>query len=372
MLDRRSFVTVSLGTVSALVLAGCSKGGSDSDVAPAKDGSSSDGAKGKKVIFLVSGNLGDKGFYDSTARGINTLASDYGCETKIVEMGRDETTYEATLRDVSDQDWDLIVCSTFSMREVLEGVAPDYPDKSYVLLDVTSTVPNILGVSFPGNEAGFLAGTVAGNYILENFPDNKVAGFIGSMDAQGINDFLVGYIEGVKNVDESIKVNTSYVGSFEDVATCLEMTTQLYNQGAEVVYAPASQSIMGAVTASSNTGKALIGCDTDIYSELIDSQPDLVQHVLTSSLKRLDEATIKSATGLWDGSLKVGTPVNMDVAYGAIGLADNDNYQKLVSEDTRKKVDEVTQKIASGEIKPKSAFDMDTEELTKMRDGAKA
>ncbi|MFR1039050.1 MAG: BMP family ABC transporter substrate-binding protein [Clostridium sp.] len=52
-----------------------------------------------------------------------------------------------------------------------------------------------------------------------------------------INDFLVGYLEGVKYVDPEIKVVTSYVGSFEDVSKCMEMTTQLYNQGAQVVYA---------------------------------------------------------------------------------------------------------------------------------------
>ena len=56
------------------------------------------------------------------------------------------------------------------------------------------------------------------------------------MDTAVINDFLVGYIEGVKSVDPEIKVMSSYVGSYEDVSKCMEMTTQLYNQGAQIVY----------------------------------------------------------------------------------------------------------------------------------------
>ena len=70
-----------------------------------------------KVIYLVNGSLGDKGFFDSAASGINKMASDLGAQTKIVEMGRDETSYESNYLDVSDQDYDLIVSGTFSVKE---------------------------------------------------------------------------------------------------------------------------------------------------------------------------------------------------------------------------------------------------------------
>lgn len=103
------------------------------------------------------------------------------------------------------------------------------------------------------------------------------------MDVANINDFLVGYLEGVKYVDPSIKVIPSYVGSFEDVPKCLEMTTQLYNQGAQIVYAPASQSILGAATAANNVDKYLIACDQDLYTQLKDTNPDIAKNILTST-----------------------------------------------------------------------------------------
>lgn len=130
----------------------------------------------------------------------------------------------------------------------------------------------MMGVNYYSNQAAYLAG-VLGAKMLESGdakidPSKKVLGFVGSMDTANINDFLVGYLEGVKYVDPEIKVMTSYVGSFEDVSKCMEMTTQLYNQGAQVVYAPASQSILGAATAAQNADKYLIACDQDLYSEL--------------------------------------------------------------------------------------------------------
>ena len=69
-----------------------------------------------KVIYLVNGSLGDKGFFDSAASGINQIGAELGAETKIVEMGRDETSYESNYLDVSDQDYDLIVSGTFSVK----------------------------------------------------------------------------------------------------------------------------------------------------------------------------------------------------------------------------------------------------------------
>jgi len=56
-------------------------------------------------VFLVSGNLGDKGFYDSCAEGVNRLNDEYGCETKTIEMKNDQTAYETCFRDVFEQDW---------------------------------------------------------------------------------------------------------------------------------------------------------------------------------------------------------------------------------------------------------------------------
>lgn len=332
-------------------------------------------AQDKKVVFLVNGNLGDKGFYDSCAEGINRLGSDHGCEIKIIEMGRDETAYETYFRDVSEQDWDLIVACTWSVQEVFEEVAADYPDNEYLFIDGEVSSENMVGITFRSYETAFMAGCLAalqldsGSQKID--PEKRIVGFVGSMDTAGINDFLVGYIEGVQYIDDSIKVISSYVGSFEDVATCLEMTTQVYNQGAQIVYAPASQSIVGAVTAAKNCDKLFIGCDTDLYSMMVDTDPELVANVMSSSLKNMGDAIVLAALGMWDGSITTGENYSMGLAEGAVGLADNANYQALVSEDIRAQLDEIASKVIAGEITVDSAYTMETAEIESMREAAK-
>lgn len=388
----KSFLALALAAVMTLALAGCGgsggaapsggDSGSSSSSSSGDSGSSApEGDGAQKIVYLVNGNLGDKGFYDSAASGIQMMADQLGAETKIIEMGRDETSYESNFLDVSEQDWDLIVCGTFSVSELAQEVAPQYPEKNYLIFDVTVdfdkvTTGNMIGVSYYSNQGAFLSGVLAAKMLLQSDDaridaSKKILGFVGSMDTSGINDFLVGYLEGVKYVDPEIQVLTSYVGSFEDVTKCMEMTTQLYNQGAQIVYAPASQSILGAATAASNCGKYLIACDQDLYAQLAESDPKLAETILTTSLKNVGDSLFTAVQGLADGTMTYGNNYVLGLDSGAVGLAKNENYMALVPSEIQSEIDEIEGKIISGEIEVASAFNMSTEEVVALRDSMK-
>ena len=329
----------------------------------------------KKVVMLTYGNLGDKGFNDSCAEGMERLKNEYGCEIKVLEMGRDETAYETYLRDVSEGDWDLIIASTWSVLETFQRVAKDYPDKNYLFLDGSTDCDNMIGISYKSNETGFMAGALAALQLNAGGekidPDKRIVGCVASMDSANLNDFVVGYIDGVLYVDNTIKIITAYVGSFEDVATCMEMTTQLYNQGAQIVYAPTSQSMLGAITASSNSDKYIIACDTDVYAGLVDADANIVRNILSSSLKRVGDSIVLAATSLWDGSMKLGENYTLGLAENTVGLADNTNYRSMVREEDRKELDAIAAKVASGEIVVRSALAMETSEIEALRNSVK-
>ena len=358
-----------------MLFAGCG----NSAKAPAADAQAPAATKdAMKVIYLVNGSLGDKGFFDSAASGINKMAGELGAETKIVEMGRDETSYESNYLDVSDQDWDLIVSGTFSVKELAQEIAVQYPEKNYLVFDVsidfdTVTTGNMLGLGYYSNQGAFLSGVLAAKMLLEADDakidnSNKTLGFIGSMDTSGINDFLVGYLEGVKYVDPEITVLCSYVGSFEDVTKCMEMTTQLYNQGAQLVYAPVSQSILGAVTAAANCDKYLVACDQDLYTQLVESDPKLAANIVTSSLKNVGESLFTAAKSLQDGTMVMGNNYTLGLDSGAVGLAKNANYEAIVPAAIRDVINDVEGKIIAGEIEVSSAFSMTTEEVVALRE----
>ena len=395
-MKKRIVSTLLAAAMAASMLAGC--GSSAKETAAVQAGKESQagdttaqaqeenaddaGASDKplKVVYLCNGNLGDKGFNDSAASGMQMLADKMGAEVKTIEMGRDETSYEGNYLDVSEQDWDMIVSGTWSVKELAQDIAAEFPDKNYLIFDVSVdrdvvTEGNMMGVNYYSNQAAFLSGVLAAKMLdsgdAKIDPSKKILGFVGSMDTSNINDFLVGYLEGIQYVDPEIKVVTSYVGSFEDVSKCMEMTTQLYNQGAQVVYAPASQSILGAVTAAQKSDKYLIACDQDIYAELKDSDPELAANVISSSLKNVGESIYTSVKGWSEGTMSLDQDYILGLDSGAVGLAKNENYTKLVPEDIQKFIDETEQKVISGDITVGTAFDMTTEDVAALRDGMK-
>jgi basic membrane protein A len=338
------------------------------------------GGKPFKAVLLVNGNLGDKGFYDSAASGLYRMRDEMGAEIKIIEMGRDETAYEGNYLDVSEQDWDMIISGTWSVKELAQNIAVQFPDKNYLFFDGevdynVVTTKNMMGVTYYSNQGAFMAGCLAA-LMLDSGAEKidkakRVLGFVGSMDTANINDFLVGYLEGIKYIDPKIKVLSSYVGSFEDVPKCLEMTTTLYNQGAQICYVPTSQSMLGAITASSNTDKYIIACDTDIWSSLQGSDTNIVRNVLSSSLKNVGDSLVTAVKGFQDGSMVTSENYILGLDSGAVGLADNDNFRALVPENIRTRLNEIRDKIISGEIKVSTAFGMTSEEVAALRDSMK-
>jgi len=327
------------------------------------------------AIYLVNGSLGDKGFYDSAASGFTTMSDKYGAKTKIVEMGRNEASYDSYLLDVSEQDWDVITTGTWSVLELTQDIAAQFPENKYLFFDGSIDSDNIMSITYKSEQTGFMAGALAALMLDVDDPkidkSSRVLGFVGSMDTPNINDFLVGYIEGIKYIDSSIKLLTSYVGSFEDVPKCMEMTNQLYNQGAQIVYAPASQSILGAVSASDNMDKYFIGCDTDIWSAIKDSDPNKVRNVISSSLKNVGDSLVVAMRAIEDNSMEFGKTYNLGIESGAVGLAKNDNYNKIVPSTVREELEIISKKVASGEIEVNKAVGRPTEEVADLRDSMK-
>lgn len=396
-MKRKAVSVVLAAAMAATMLAGCggSSSGKTETAAPAAAGEAKTeekteekaqapaaeaGGEALKVVYLCNGNLGDKGFNDSAESGMQLLKEKLGAEVKTVEMGRDETSYEGNYLDVSEQDWDMIVSGTWSVKELAQDIAAQFPEKNYLIFDVSVdrdvvTDGNMMGLNYYSNQAAYLSGVLAAK-MFESGDEKidasqKVLGFVGSMDTANINDFLVGYLEGIQYVDPEIKVMCSYVGSFEDVSKCMEMTTQLYNQGAQIVYAPASQSILGAVTAAQNADKYLVACDQDLYSELVESDKDLAANILSSSLKNVGESIYTAVEGWKNGTMTLDQDYILGLDSGAVGLAKNENYMSLVPEDVQKFINETEEKIISGEIVVGTAFDMSTDEVVALRDSMK-
>ncbi len=351
--------------LSSMLLVGC---------VPKAPPQGEEGAK-KKAVLLVSGTLGDKSFFDSANEGMKVIEKDLGWETKVIEMGTDPSKWEPTLTDVSGEDYDLIICGTFQMQEKIEEVAPKFPDKKYIVFDVSvdydkADYSNVYSILYSQNEGSYLAGALAAMVTTSDMPkanEEKIIGFLGGMNIPVINDFLVGYIEGAKSVEPDIKVAVSYVEDFANPAKAKEMCLAQYDMGADIGFNVAGGSGLGQLDAAKEKDCYAIGVDSDQAMLFKESDPEKAELILTSMLKRIDNSLVRAVQLYEEGKLEFGKVEVLGLADDAVGLAKNEFYEKNVPQEMRDKIDEIAEKIKSGEVTVSSAFEMDDAAMEELR-----
>lgn len=362
------------GTLAAVLAAsmlfGCSSNSAASSGAEGQTAEAAQTESGDKlkVSLLVTGSFGDKAFNDSAQAGMEKLQADMGdkVEVQMIEMGNDKTKFEGSLLDASDSDADVIIVGTWDMKEILENVAQEYPDKKYIIFDTDvdytlGDLSNVYSMSYKQNEAAFLAGVLAASVTssdMEYANEDAVIGFVGAKDtAAVINDSAVGFIEGAQFINPDIKVLVSYVGSYVDSAMAKELALTQYSSGADCVFVAAGPASVGVIEAAAESQKYVIGVDSD-QALAYEGQPE-ANYIISSAIKGVGDSLYNSIERDLAGELPYGEYEILGLADGAVGLADNEIYQTVVPEDIRNTVNDAKDKILASEVTVDSAYGMD-------------
>lgn len=336
-------------------------------------------AKPLKVALLLNGALGDKSFFDSAGRGIQMAIKELGIQGKIIEAGYNPANWRPYLEDISDEDYDIIIVGTWQMQEILEEIAPMYPDKKYFIFDTSVNykkpgLKNVYSILYKQNEGSFLVGALAALITTSGMPKTNpepIIGFLGGMDIPVINDFLVGYIEGAKYINPNIKVLISYVGSFNDPAKGKELSLAMYRQGADIIFNVAGNTGVGLLEAAKEADRWAIGVDSDQALIYEDIDIEIAKRIVTSMMKNVDNSIFRGLKLHLEGKLKYGQAEALGIAEGGVGVADNKYYRALVPEQFRNKIKELEQKVLNGEIKVSTVFGMPQDQLDKLRQSVK-
>lgn len=324
-----------------------------------------------RVALMIPGNLGDKSFFDASFESIELIKSELGVTMDYVEVGTDTTKYYPTFVDLCEQDYDLILTISSNCDDALLEVAEEYPDQKFINLDdeLTDLPDNVYIMATRNNEMSYLAGVVAALKAEEL--EESTIGFVGGMDIPGINEFLAGYIDGAQSVNPDIKVSTSYVGSFTDSAKGKENALLLYNSGISIVFAAAGQSGLGVIDAAAQLGKFAIGVDSDQAEALKESNPEMAEAIITSAIKLIPHNALDAVKRAMENNVNYGTREVFGLADGAVGIAENEYYEKLLSEEQRARVEEVKQSVISGAITIKETAGLTTDEVNKIRESVR-
>lgn len=341
----------------------------------AAEASDSDSDK-PSFVFVCTGQLGDKSFNDSANAGMEKIASDLGCEMKVIEVGRDQTKWQPTFEDLADEGkYDVIISNGSSSAEVIEQVAEEFPDQKFVMFDSDmeeGTWPNLYAISYKQNEGSYLAGVLAALVTesdMENSNEDKKIGFIGGSEHPVITDFLVGYIAGAKSVDPDIKVYVSYIGSWDDTAKGKETAIAQYNQGVDIIFPAAEQAGLGCVEAAAEMDKYIIGVDSDQSMLFSGTDEDKANVILTSVLKNVGDSLVRMAEMEIEGTVPYGSCETLGLKENGAGLADNDYYQKNVPDDIKATIEEKKQEVLDGKVDiPTALGDADQDEVQALID----
>ncbi len=362
--------------LASAMLAGCGASGNNSgEEAQSESTAETDDSK-PSFVFVCTGQLGDKSFNDSANEGVMEIAESLGCETRVIEVGRDQTKWEPTFQDLAEEgEYDVIISNGSSSIETIQKVAEEFPEQKFVAFDCTietDKYPNLYAISYKQNEGSYLAGVLAALVTksdMENANEENKIGFIGGSEHPIITDFLVGYIAGAKSVDPDIKVYVSYIGSWDDTAKGKETAIAQYNQGVDIIFPAAEQAGLGCVEAAVEMGKYIIGVDSDQSMLFAGVDEDKANVILTSVLKNVGDSLVRMANMEIEGTVPWGSYEELGIAENGAGLADNEYYQKNVPDEIKTVIEESKQEVIDGNVEiPTALGDADQAEVQALID----
>lgn len=310
--------------IAATMFAGCGKSESTTPSAT----SSKKDTKVKIGLSTDKGGRGDKSFNDAAIAGLDKIAKEYTITPDILEAKKIED-YTPFLTKLAGQD-DLVFGVGFAMQKSMEEVAKANPTKKFGLIDEEVKLPNVVSLKFKEHEGSFLMGVIAG----KTTKTNKV-GFIGGVDMPLIQKFEAGFIAGVMSVNPDAAKGlipegsaqhgtyVKYTGAFDNSNAGQECAKNLYNAGCDVVFHAAGACGIGLIKEASDERKA----GKDVWAIGVDSDqavimPDNASAILSSMVKRVDNATYDVSKSVIDGTFKGGTTIEFGLKENGVGMAD--------------------------------------------------
>src|SRR5436853_4615874 len=270
-----------------------------------------------------------------------------------VEPGN-PTSIEPAMRAFAERNYDLIIGVGFAQAPIMEVVAKDYPNIHFAIVDGVSQLPNVASLVFKEHEGSYLVGMIAAKTTRTN-----TLGFIGGMDIPLIHRFEKGYEEGAKSVNPNIRIVQNYVGvtdsAWNNPGKGKELSLAQIGKGADVIFTAAGNSGLGAFDAVEQYGK--VNGRATHFVIGVDSNQNGVKpgYVLTSMVKRVDNAVYDIVKDVTSGKFKGGFHV-FGLESDGVGYVVDQNNRDLVSADAIRAADDAKKKIIAGQIKVTDAM----------------
>jgi basic membrane protein A len=312
------------------------------------------------IVFDIGGK-NDRSFNAAAWEGVKRAANDMPICLYDVEPGN-PTSIEPAMRAFAEKGFDLIIGVGFAQGPIMQKVAEDYPDTKFAIIDGVifekdgkTPKSNVASLVFREHEGSYLVGQIAAAKSKTG-----VLGFLGGMDIPLIHRFETGYEEGARSVNPNIKIIDNYVGvndaAWNNPGKGKELALAQIEKGADVIFTAAGNSGLGAFDAVEQYGKNDQG-EANKFVIGVDSNQNMVKpgFVLTSMVKRVDNAVYDAVKEVLDGKFKGGFHV-FGLDKDGVAYAMDQYNEPLIPKEVISSVEATKAKIISGEIKVTDAM----------------
>ncbi len=335
------FFLLALIAALALGIAACGDDNNDGGGGGSSDTAAKDQGKSIKAGVVTDiGGLNDRSFNFLANKGLEDAEGDLGVEGRVL-ISKSNGDYVPNLSTLAQQQYDLTVGVGFLMADAVATVSGKFPQNNFAIVDFPASglkgkPQNVEGLLFKEQEAGYLAGYLAGLWAKDN--NATTVSTVGGQKIPPVDHYIAGFQKGAKDANPGIKTLNGYSQDFVDQAKCKEIALDQISQGSKVVFQVAGQCGLGALDAAKEKGVQGIGVDAD--------QSYLGPHILSSALKKVDVAVLDAIKRDQAGDFKGGTDVIATVKNGGVGIG-------KISAEGQKYADQIKQvqdDIASGKI----------------------
>ncbi len=329
----KKMMAITTAMMLAVTSVGCGSGDSTG-------GDTTSGEVFKVGMITDTGGVNDESFNQSAWEGLERARDEFG--TDVVEVSYIESTQDAdyipNIEQFVDEGLDLIIGIGYKLGPAIEEAAGHYPDQQFAIVDEVYEVQpeNVTSLSFDAHVAGYLVGLVAGKMT-----ETDIVGFIGGMEVPVIEVFEAGYRAGVAEANPNAEILYQNANSYTDSALGKSIARQMYQADADIIFSAAGNVGTGVIEAAKEMDLMAIGVDRD--------QNSLApENVITSAMKNVGVGTYNVVEMLVNGTYEGGQVYTSTLESGGVGLAPTTNVN--VPQDILDYVDEISEKIISGEI----------------------
>lgn len=269
------------------------------------------------------GTIDDKSFNQGAWEGLVQYAEEAKVSHKYYQPSeQSDAAYLETIDLAVKGGAKLIVTPGFLFEVPIYKAQDLYPDVKFVLVDGTphdeaysdfKIGPNVVGITYAEDEAGFLAGYAA---VKDG---NTKLGFMGGMAVPAVIRFGHGFIQGAEQAAQelglgagSLTINYHYTGGFAATPEAQAMAASWYNDGIEVIFGCGGAVGNSVMAAAEQAGKKVIGVDIDQSGE----SPT----VITSSMKGLKVSVYDCVKAYGSGSFPGGEHRIFGASNNGVGL----------------------------------------------------